>query len=159
MGADDLLESRAEAFGSVFMIVQHLTRRADQQLAELGITTRQWLLLAVLTKSFGEHSPSLSEAAEEYGSSRQNVKQIALGLESRGFVRLVPDPLDARTTRIELTRRVRLFDETPMVERTSDMLEDVFAGLTANETRDLLDLSRRWLDGLTADDAGEDPRS
>ena len=47
MAEKDLVLARAQVFGSVFMIVQHLTRLADLQLAELGITTRQWLLLAV----------------------------------------------------------------------------------------------------------------
>jgi len=150
MDETELLATRAQLFGSVFVIVQHLTRRADRELADLGITTRQWLLLAVLTKEFDGRSPSLSEAAEKYGSSRQNIKQIALGLEARGFVRLVADPTDARTTRIELTERVREFDQPPMAERTTTMLEDVFAGLTPDETRDLRDLAHRWLDGLSS---------
>jgi DNA-binding MarR family transcriptional regulator len=159
MTDDELLATRAEAFGSLFVLMAHLSRRADTELADLGLTTRQWLLLAVLTNGFGAYSPSLSEAAEKYGSSRQNVKQVALGLESRGFVRLVPDPTDARTTRIELTDRVRDFDEPPMVRRTDAMLGDAFAGLTPVETRDLLALVRRWLAGLTTPTAGEEQRS
>lgn len=149
MSRRELQYVQAEAFGSVFVLAQHLTRRADRELAEHGLTTRQWLLLAVLTKVFPDRSPSLSEAAQEYGSSRQNVKQIALGLEAAGFVRLVSDPTDARTTRIETTDRVRLFDEPAMVRRTAAMLDDVFAGLTPDETVDLRDLLGRWLAALT----------
>ena len=130
MTEEGILATRAEVFGSLFVLVQHLSRRADRELAELGLTTRQWLLLAVLNTAFRGTSPSLSEAAEKYGSSRQNVKQVALGLEARGFVRLVPDPADARTTRIELTDRVNEFDEPQMVQRTKDMFDDAFAGLT-----------------------------
>ena len=148
MDQTELLATRADLFGSVFVIVQHLTRTADRELADLGLTTRQWLLLAVLTKGFPDRSPSLSEAAEQYGSSRQNVKQIALGLETSGFVRLVTDPTDARTTLIEVTARVRVFDEQPMIERSSAMLEEVFAGLTPRETGQLHDLAQRWLAGL-----------
>ena len=88
MRDDELLATRAEVFGSLFVLVQHLSRRADKELADLGLTTRQWLLLAVLINAFPGRSPSLSEAADKYGSSRQNVKQVALGLEARGFVRL-----------------------------------------------------------------------
>ena len=145
----ELLATRAEAFGALFVLLQHLSRRADSELADLGLTTRQWLLLAVLTTGFGGYRPSLSEAAEKYGSSRQNVKQVALGLEARGFVRLVPDLADARTTRMELTDRVREFDEPRMVERTRSMLDDAFVGLTPAETAELLALLRRWLAGLT----------
>jgi MarR family transcriptional regulator, transcriptional regulator for hemolysin len=149
MSTQELQHVRAEAFGSVFVLAQHLTRTADSELAEHGLTTRQWLLLAVLTKVFDDGSPSLSEAAQEYGSSRQNVKQIALGLEAAGFVRLVSDPTDARTTRIETTDRVRLFDSPAMVRRTAAMLDDVFAGISPDETFELRDLLRRWLAGLT----------
>jgi DNA-binding MarR family transcriptional regulator len=150
---DELLAARAEVFGSIFVVVQHLARRADAELAVLDLTTRQWLLLAVLTKSSPGGSPSLSEAAEKYGSSRQNVKQIALGLEARGFVRIVPDRDDARTTRIELTERVGVFDEPEMVGRASAMLTDACAGLSPDETLTLRDLVRRWLAGVA------DPRS
>lgn len=159
MDADALLTARAEVFGSVFVIVQHLTRRADRELSDLDLTTRQWLLLAVLTNAFPDRSPSLSEAAEEYGSSRQNIKQIALGLEARGFVRLVTDPADARTTRIEVTERVRLFDQPPMVQRSAAMLEDAFAGLTPGEVGQLRDLAQRWLGGLTAPTSREEAQS
>jgi DNA-binding MarR family transcriptional regulator len=151
--------AQAELFGSVFLIAQHLTRRADRELADLDLTTRQWLLLAVLTKTLPGSSPSLSEAAEKYGSSRQNIKQIALGLEARGFVRLVPDPADARTTRIELTERVREFDEPRMRDRTAAMLVDVFSGLTPAETGHLLDLAQRWLTALMAPTSGEEQRT
>lgn len=150
MDGEELLAVRAETFGSIFVVVQHLSRRADKELAGLGLTTRQWLLLAVLNTTFAGVSPSLTEAAKKYGSSRQNVKQVALGLEDKGFVRLVTDPSDARTTRIELTDRVREFDEPRMVQTTKDMLDEAFAGLTPEDTAQLLGLCRRWLDGLTA---------
>jgi DNA-binding MarR family transcriptional regulator len=156
MSDDEALAARAEAFGTLFVLMQHLSRRADQELADLGLTTRQWLLLAILVNAFPGSSPSLSEAAEEYGSSRQNVKQVALGLEARGFVRLVPDPADGRSTRIELTDRIREFDAPAMVQRTKGMLDDVFAGLTTDEVRSLLDLLRRWLPALTTPDPGEE---
>ena len=159
MAVDELLPTRAEALGSLFVLMQHLSRRADEELAGLGLTSRQWLLLAVIAKAFPGSSPSLSEAAAKYGSSRQNVKQIALGLEARGFVRLVPDPADGRTTRIEPTDRIREFDDPEMVERTKVMLDDIFGSLTPSETRDLLGLLRRWLAVLTTPDPGEEQSS
>jgi DNA-binding MarR family transcriptional regulator len=159
MTDDALLATRAEAFGTLFVLMQHLSRRADGELADLGLTTRQWLLLAVLTNRSPGCSPSLSEAATMYGSSRQNVKQVALGLEARGFVRLVADPDDARTTRIEVTDRVREFDEPLMVDRTRRMLEEAFVGLTPAETDEVLTLLRRWLAGLSNPITGEERSS
>jgi DNA-binding MarR family transcriptional regulator len=156
MTDDELLAARAEAFGSLFVLMQHLSRRADRELADLGLTSRQWLLLAILGTTARGTSLSLSEAAERYGSSRQNVKQVALGLQTQGFVHLVPDLLDRRTTRIELTERIHEFDTPAMVAASRGMLDDVFTGLTRDETHDLLALLRRWLAALTTPDLGED---
>jgi DNA-binding MarR family transcriptional regulator len=146
----ELLEARAQIFGSIFVIAQHLARRADAELADVGLTTRQWLLLAVLTRWSPGRSPTLSEAAEKYGSSRQNVKQIALGLEARGYLRLVPDPHDGRATRLEVTDRIAVFDEPPMVARAATLLADATAGLSTDETLALRDLVVAWLAGITA---------
>ena len=146
----ELVRARAEIFGSIFVVVQHLTRRADAELTEMDLTTRQWLLLAVLTKWFPGRDASLTEAAERYGSSRQNVKQIALGLEARGFLRLVPDPADGRATRLRLTDKVGIFDRPEAVARATAMLADATAGLTSEETLVLRDLVVRWLAGVSA---------
>lgn len=152
MSDADLLADRAEAFASLFVLMQHISRRADSELSDLGITSRQWLLLAVLARGFPESKPSLTEAAQKYGSSRQNVKQVALGLQERGFLRLVPDDTDARTTRIELTQRIREFDQPEMLNRTENMLAEVFGALTPRQTNDLTRILRRWLASFTTNE-------
>lgn len=142
---DDELQAASDAFGGVFVIVGHLTRLTDQGLQDWDLTTRQWLLLAVLARGFPGRSPSLSEAAAAYGSSRQNVKQIALGLETRGYVRLVPDPADGRTTRLALTDKVGRFDEPEGQARGRDLLEAAFHGLARSDLLALRDLVGHWL--------------
>jgi DNA-binding MarR family transcriptional regulator len=142
---DELLQAASGAFGGVFVVVGHLTRLTDDGLAGWGLTTRQWLLLAVLTRRFPGRAPSLTEAAAAYGSSRQNVKQIALGLEARGFLRLAPDARDGRTTRLELTDTVRIFDEPDGRARGRALLEAAFNGLERDEILALCDLVGRWL--------------
>jgi DNA-binding MarR family transcriptional regulator len=150
-----LLEARAVLFGRVFVLAQHLTRLTDAALADWDLTTRQWLLLAILSRAFPDRAPSLTEAAEVYGSSRQNVKQIALGLEARGFVRLVPDADDGRTTRIERTDRQRLFDEPEGRAKGMDLLGRAFHDLSRDETLLLRDVLTRWVDALAAQGRGE----
>ena len=146
----ELLEAQAELFGSVFVLTQHLARLTDAALEPFGLTTRQWLLLAVLVRAFPGHDPSLTEAAERYGSSRQNVKQIAIGLQAHGFVALTADPRDGRTTRLHLTERVATFDEPGPAETARALLVDACAGLTPAETATLRDLMLRWLAGISA---------
>jgi DNA-binding MarR family transcriptional regulator len=147
---EDLLDAASETFGSVFVVVQHLTRLTDEGLADWGLTTRQWLLLAVLTRVLGRRAPSLSEAAAAYGTSRQNVKQIAVGLQARGWLRLEPDPADARTTRLVLTDKVAGFDEPEGVARGRALLSAAFDGLTHDEVIALRDLVTGWLAALAA---------
>ena len=142
---DDLLQAASDAFGGVFVLAGHLTRLTDEGLADWDLTTRQWLLLAVLAKGFPGRAPSLTEAAQAYGTSRQNVKQIALGLEARGWLRLVPDPRDGRAIRLELTGRVAVFDEPEGRARGRDLLEAALGGLTRDEVIDLRRLVGRWL--------------
>lgn len=154
---DDLLPLASEAFGDAFVVVQHLSRLTDARLADWELTTRQWLLLAVLARGFAGRTPSLSEAAGVYGSSRQNVKQIALGLEARGWLRLVPDPSDARATLLALTDKVTVFDAPDGVARGRALLETVFAGLAADEVAVLQRLLSTWRHTLAATPASGVP--
>ena len=55
--------------------------------------------------------PTVKELAEIMGSSHQNVKQILLKLEKKGFVTLTVDENDKRKQRIELTDYCREFCE------------------------------------------------
>jgi DNA-binding MarR family transcriptional regulator len=145
---DDLLPLRAELFGSAFVLVQHLGNRMDALLAPMDLTTRQWLLLAVLSRAAAPMS--LSQAAAAYGSSRQNVKEIALGLERRGYLRLAPDPADARALLLHPTPVVaRTFDPPDAQAQGSDFLAGIFAGLSPTELADLHRLLLRWLHGLS----------
>jgi DNA-binding MarR family transcriptional regulator len=138
-------DPRPELFGSLLVVVQYLTRRLDDALLPLGLTSRQWLLLAVLGRWFPDRHPSLTEAAARYGTSRQNVKQVALGLQRQGYLRLVPDPADHRTTRLVVTERVRVFDEPESMARGAALLDAAFVDLDPDETARLHSIVTGWL--------------
>jgi len=142
-------EARARAFGTVFVVTQHLTRLADAALEPLGLTTKQWLLLAVLTRGFAGRQPTLSEAAASYGSSRQNVKAIAVGLAESGWLDLVTDDADRRVVRLRLTERVRVFDSPEWRTRQTSLFTDLFGPLPASDVRTLGRLLEHWLAALT----------
>jgi len=129
----------------VFVLAQHLDRRGDAVLEPLGITTKQWLLLAVLARRFRGRRPTLTEAAAAYGSSRQNVKAIAEHLAAAGFLRLTRDPTDRRGLRLEVTRKTALFSEPGWAATEAAFFDAIFAGMTAAETARLHDLLVRWL--------------
>ncbi len=58
-----------------------------------------------------KENPSIKELAEIMGSSHQNVKQILLKLEKKGFVKITLDEKDRRKQRVELTEYCMEFCE------------------------------------------------
>jgi DNA-binding MarR family transcriptional regulator len=140
--------TRDDLFGRVFVLLQHLSRRVDLALAPVGLTSRQWLLLAVLTRGFPGAAPTLSEAAALFGTSRQNVKQIAVQLVARGYLALDVDPADARATRLRLTARVAELDAPDVVAGQVAVLDELFACFTPEEVAVLADLTGRWIEHL-----------
>ena len=123
-------EDEAEAFALITLIAQRLEVGADRVLRDLGVTGRQWLLLAILTRTpAGDPPPTITEAAQVYGTSHQNLKQVARQLERRGFLVLERDPNDRRVTRLRLTDAVGRFDEPAAVAAQRAFLTDAFAAL------------------------------
>ncbi len=141
-------EMQAEVFGSVFFLAQHLARRTDEALKPLGLTTKQWLLLIVMVKRFPAEAPTVSQAAQVYGTSRQNVKQIALQLQKLGYLRVEPDPADGRAQRLTLTDKMAVFRDPRETRRENAYMADLFRGFTAREMETLAALVRRWLKHL-----------
>jgi DNA-binding MarR family transcriptional regulator len=134
-----------EIFGSLFFLAQHVARLTDQAMAETGVTTKQWLLLAVLVKKFQGQEPTLSEAAAIYGSSRQNVKMIALQLEKLGYLRLVSDPRDGRCLRLRLTPKMRAFDSERERRRQVALMEELFSWAKRDDLERLREMFERWI--------------
>lgn len=149
--------ARFAVFGQLFLVAQHLARRADAELEREGVplTTSQWLLLAIVSKREGG-PPTLTEAAALYGTSRQNVKQLARQLEARGFLELKTDPEDARALRLHCTRKVAAaFDRPAAVERQKRFITRLFEGLPDSDVVTLERVLSRWLSQLAT--AEEDP--
>ena len=78
---------------------------ADKHMEE--ISWKQFF--AIICISMCSENPTLNELAEIMGSSHQNVKQILLKLEKKGFVRFLADEDDKRKQRIELTEYCKEF--------------------------------------------------
>jgi DNA-binding MarR family transcriptional regulator len=146
---DGRTDSRATAFGTLFVVAQHLDRLGDIALAPLGLTTKQWLLLAVISRGFPSSAPSLTEAAALYGSSRQNVKAIAGGLAERGYLHLVEDPADRRVLRLEVTPKTAVFAGPDWAAREEAFFSFVFGGLAPTDVDRLAGLLQRWLRAVT----------
>ncbi|MBI4934581.1 MAG: MarR family transcriptional regulator [Actinobacteria bacterium] len=130
----------------------------DEYLEPFGLTSRQWLLLAMLDKQFAGAAPTISEATAVFGTSRQNVKQVALQLERRGWLRVEPDPLDRRMLRLVLTDQRAVFDDQAVQANQAAFMMSVFGRLTPGERRTLLDMITACIAGLSSS-ANQQPTS
>ena len=104
----DIYEKQRFVFGSLFLLANRLQVVGDQYLAKDDMTTKQWFLSVVISQ-FRDHAPTLSEVAELMGSSRQNVKQLALKLAEKEFLTIEKDAKDARALRLVLTEKSQHF--------------------------------------------------
>lgn len=150
--ADRLSNTDIELFGSSLVFAQQLMLRVEEFLEPFGLTSRQWLLLAMIDKGFPGYAPTISEASAVFGTSRQNVKQVAVQLERRGWLRLVPDPADRRALRLVLTDRLGVFDDSAVQADQAAFILSVFGGLTACERRTFLNLVRTCMAALSSPD-------
>lgn len=101
---------------------------ADAFLRE--ITWKQFF--AIICINLCKESPTINELSEVMGSSHQNVKQILLKLEKKGFVTLVQDEKDRRKQRIMITEACREFCEKND-EATQQIIENIFTGIGEEE--------------------------
>lgn len=118
-------------FGGIFLIANKLQVVCDQFLGEDGMTTKQWFLTVIISQ-FGKNPPSLSEVAEKMGSSRQNIKQLALKLEEKEFLQIKKDKQDARTLRLVLTDKCREFWNNRQ-DKDDTFIRDLFKCLDKEE--------------------------
>ena len=103
---------------------------ADKYFKE--ITWKQFF--AIICINLCKEPPTLNDLSEVMGSSHQNVKQILLKLESKGFVSMMADEKDKRKQRYFVTDKCRKFlEDNDNQSRTSvQIIEQIFEGVDEN---------------------------
>ena len=96
------LDKKKYLFATIFYLANKLQTVGDKHL-DGSITTKQWFLTAIL--SHLPDNPSLSEVANAMGTSRQNVKQLALKLKKNNYLEFTKQDNDARVTALRLTEK------------------------------------------------------
>ena len=97
-----MMDDKKYLFGSIFILSNRIDTLLQREFNQFDITTKQWFLSVIIDNLF-DKPPTMKEAANEMGSSHQNVKQVALKLEQKGLLILEKDKRDARATRLKLT--------------------------------------------------------
>ena len=96
------------------------------------ITWKQFF--AIICVKLCKEPPTLNDLADVMGSSHQNVKQILLKLERKGFVSMTPDRNDRRKQRIVLTDMCREFCEKNDAP-SQDIIGRIFEGIDEEQLR------------------------
>lgn len=104
-----------------------------QAVADSAMKEISWKqFFAIICINMCKTSPTVKELAEIMGSSHQNVKQILLKLEKKGFVGIEADELDKRKQRIVLTDYCREFCEKND-EMSLSIMKRLFDGVSEEQ--------------------------
>lgn len=101
---------------------------ADRTMEE--ISWKQFF--AIICINLCKENPTIKELAEILGSSHQNVKQILLKLEKKGFVNIYVDTEDRRKQRIELTQYCKDFCKRND-EMSAQVMAKMFEGVSQEQ--------------------------
>lgn len=100
------LENIKVAFGALFFAANNLETLIDRYLSQYNLTTKQFFLSLVLIQHKDEKPAlTLGQVSKKMGTSRQNVKQLALKLEQQGFCKITSDKEDKRVLRLTITKK------------------------------------------------------
>lgn len=147
MNNSEIFEKEKIIFGNIFLLANKLQIVMDEALISFEITTKQWVLMQVLEEFFST-PPTLSELSKTMGSSHQNVKQLILKLEKKGFLNIEIDELDNRTIRIKLSEKYYLFCEKSK-EAGDKFITKLFEKIEVEKVQDMHDTISKLLHGIS----------
>ena len=136
------LEKEKFIFGCIFLFANKLQTIGDR--FDKDITMKQWLLIICILNSEGS-SPTLSEAAEFMGCSRQNVKKLALSLESKGLITI---STNSKSVNLTLTKKSNTFFEKRKNAEDA-FIDNLFKDLTKTDVFNLYSCFSKLLNTIT----------
>jgi DNA-binding MarR family transcriptional regulator len=148
LGLDALPADQAERvrlFRTLSAGAAMLRARLDREMAATGITTQQAGMLQFIEAQAAP--PTIGAVATGLSMTHQNVKQIALALERKGFLVIEVDAQDRRARRLVTTAQHRRF----WARRNPNDFAQVQAwtgGLTDSEVSEAVRLLRKLIAGL-----------
>lgn len=136
-------DSRHLLFGTLFAVNNKLQSIGDRFYEE--ITTKQWFLLAAL--STFEEAPTFNELSSLMGSSHQNVKQIALKLQQKGYVKIESDTSDRRKSRIHLTKKFKEL-QLAYASKETQFLDQLFKDISESQLHTALETLNTMINNM-----------
>jgi len=102
---------------------------------------------AIICVNLCKEPPTINDLSEILGSSHQNVKQILLKLEKKGFVQFQEDKQDKRKQRISITKECLKFCEKNN-ETSSQIMQKMFEGISQNDIKTTINTLTKMDDNL-----------
>lgn len=109
-----------------------LSGRNEVKISGIEKKTDKYPSFSIICINLCKDKPTVKELADIMGSSHQNVKQILLKLEKKGFVSIAVDENDKRKQRIELTDYCRDFC-SKNDEMATNIMKKMFAGVSEEQ--------------------------
>ena len=94
------------------------------------ITWKQFF--AIICVNLCKTPPTLNELSDIVGSSHQNVKQILLKLENKGFIEMISDETDRRKKRVHLTSQCFEFCQRNE-DKSQQEINKMFEGISEEQ--------------------------
>lgn len=123
--------------GNLFFLANRLQVIMDQKLSEFDITTKQWFMIAAISR-LGNLPSTIDEVAASMGCSHQNVKQLALKLQQKGFIQIHKDQKDKRISRIILLEKSKQMS-IELNKRATKLFNELFCELSQVQINNLYD--------------------
>lgn len=109
-----------------------LSGRNEVKISGIEKKADKYPSFSIICINLCKDKPTVKELADIMGSSYQNVKQILLKLEKKGFVSIAVDENDKRKQRIELTDYCRDFC-SKNDEMATNIMKKMFAGVSEEQ--------------------------
>jgi DNA-binding MarR family transcriptional regulator len=94
------LSKPAFIYGAIFSLANRMQTLGDR--VDPSVSQKQWFVLATVSV-FDDGSPNIGDIAKILGTSRQNIKKIAVILEKKGYLKLEKNKNDLRSIHLLLT--------------------------------------------------------
>jgi DNA-binding MarR family transcriptional regulator len=120
-----------ESFALLFLLSHRFEYVADSELRRDDLTTKQFLALVAIEKAY-DHPPSIKEVADVLSTTHQNVKQIAVQLQKKGFVTIEKDAQDKRKLILQVTHKNREYWDSA-AQRHEQIISALFGCLNDGE--------------------------
>ncbi|MCX7711471.1 MAG: MarR family transcriptional regulator [Clostridia bacterium] len=145
------LDKKYFIFGTMLLAANKMQTLLDRELAPSDITAKQWFLTSSIKYLF-EEPPTLNELSKAMGNSHQNVKQVALKLEKKGFLKMEKDLKDSRAIRLKLTEKNHEFwSRNP--EGPENFLSRIFSDLSEEEMVSFMSILDKFQKSLEKQEA------